>query len=186
MPVTLTLTNREISFGDLPFISPFVQAVSGQAGDFLFGGFFPNLPKSPPLPPELLAHFTQPNLVYYHWEITGERLKELPQMSQLVLLLTRREQLDGQSAASKWLDRAGPTLGSTVTEVTQTAPDELAFKRTAPGGLTAIELLAFANWLEAPQFPAFDLRLPPPRVRPERKPVQPPSTPPPAPALPKE
>jgi hypothetical protein len=186
MPVTLTLTNREISFGDLPFISPFVQAVSGRAGDFLFGGFFPNLPKSPPLPPELLAHFTQPNLVYYHWEITGERLKELPQMSQLVLLLTRREQLDGQSAAAKWLDRAGPALGSTVTEVTQTAPDELAFKRTAPGGLTAIELLAFANWLEAPQFPAFDLRLPPPRVRPERKPVQPPSTPPPAPALPKE
>jgi hypothetical protein len=184
MPLTITMTNREISFGDVPFISPFVQAVSGPAGDFLFGGFFPNLPKSPPLPPELIAHLNQPNLVFYHWEITAGRLKELPQMSQLVLLITRHEQLDGQSAAAKWLDRVGPALGSSVTEVTQTAPNELVFKRTAPGGLTAIELLAFANWLEAPQFPAFDLRLPPPRVRPGQKPFKLLATPPATPAPP--
>jgi len=48
--------------------------------------------------------------------------------------------------------------------------------------LTAIELLAFANWLEAPRFPAFDLRLPAPRVRPGRKPVSLPSPPPATPA----
>jgi hypothetical protein len=122
------------------------------------------------------------NLVYYHWEITPERLNELPQMSQLALMLTRHRQLNGQSVAAKWLDRAGPALGSTVTEVMQTAPNELAFKRTAPGGLTAIELLLFANWLEAPQFPALDLRLPPPRVRPGMRPVNLPAMPPGAPA----
>jgi len=82
-----------------------------------------------------------------------------------LLLLTKHEQLDGQSAAAKWLDRIGPALGSSVTEVTQTAPNELTFKRTASAGLTAIELRAFADWLEAPKFPALDLRLPPPRVR---------------------
>jgi hypothetical protein len=87
-------------------------------------------------------------------------------LSQLVLLLTQHQQLDGQSVAAKWLDRIGPALGSSITEVTQTAPDELAFKRTAPAALTAIELLLFANWLEAPQFPAFDLRLPPPAPAP--------------------
>jgi hypothetical protein len=186
MPLAITMTNREISFGDLPFISPFVRAVSGPAGDFLFGGFFPNLPKSPPLPPELIAHLNQPNLVYYHWEISAERLKELPQMSQLVLLLTRHEQLDGQSAAAKWLDRIGPALGSSITEVTQTAPSELTFKRAAPGGLTAIELLAFANWLEAPQFPAFDLRLPPQRIRSGQRPSKPVATPPVSPAPPRQ
>jgi hypothetical protein len=179
------MTNREISFGNVPFISPFVQAVHEPAGDFLVGGFFPNPPKSRPQPPELFAALNQPNLVYYHWEVTSERLKELPpQLTQLLLVLARHEQINGQSAAGKWFDRIEPALVSTVTEVTQTAPNELTFKRTAPGGLTAIELLAFVDWLEAPQFPALDLRLPPPRVRPGQKPFKPLATPPAAPAPP--
>jgi hypothetical protein len=160
MPLTITMTNREISFGGVPFFSPFVQAVRGPAGDFLFGGFFPNLPKSPPLPPELVAHLNQPNLVYYHWEITAERLKGLPQLSQLLLMITRHEQLGAQSAADKWLNQICPALGPTVTEIKQTAPNELAFARQASGGLTAFEFLALANWLEATNFPGCDLRLP--------------------------
>jgi hypothetical protein len=181
-----TMTNNEISWRGLPFITPSVQAVREPAGDFLVGGFFPNAGQTRPLPPELSAAMNSPNLVYYHWEVTGERLKELPQLSQLLLVLTRHEQVKVPSAAANWLDRIEPSLGSSVTEVTQTAPDELAFKRTAPGGLTAIELLALVDWLEAPQFPAFDLRLPPPRVRPGQKPFNPLSTPPatPAPANP--
>ncbi len=77
----------------------------------------------------------QTNLVYYHWEITAGRLKVLPQLTQLGLMLTRHKQLDAQSAAGKWLNRVGPTLGNNVTEVTQTAPNELSFTRKAPGGL---------------------------------------------------
>jgi hypothetical protein len=185
MPLTITMTNREISFGNVPFISPFVQAVHEPAGDFLVGGFFPNPPKSRPQPPELFAALIQPNLVYYHWEVTSERLKELPpQLTQLLLVLTRHEQINGQSTASKWFDRIEPALGNTVTEVTQTAPNELTFKRTAPGGLTAIELLAFVDWLEAPLFPAFDLRLPPARPRPGQKPFKVLATPPAEPASP--
>jgi hypothetical protein len=177
-PLAVTMTNGEISWLGMPFIEPTVQAVREPAGDFLVGGLFPNTAKARPLPPELLAALNQPKLVYYHWEMTAERLKELPQLSQLLLLLTRHEQLDGQSAAAKWLDRVSPALGSSVTEVTQTAPDEFAFQRTAPGGLTALELLIFANWLEAPKFPALDLRLPPPRVRPAQKPFKLLTTPP--------
>ncbi|MGH7950680.1 MAG: hypothetical protein ACREFE_02000, partial [Limisphaerales bacterium] len=90
----------------------------------------------------------------------AERLKELPQLAQLTLMLTGHKQLDAKSAAAKWLNRIGPTLGNTVTEITRTAPDELTFTRKAPGGLTAIELLALANWLEAPNFPGCDLRMP--------------------------
>jgi hypothetical protein len=177
MPLTMTNVNDEISWRGLPFITPFVQALHEPAGDFLVGGFFPNPPKGPPLPPELLAPLNQPNLVYYHWEATAGRLKELPQLSQLLLVLTRHEQVNTASAAGKWLDRIEPALGNAVTEVTQTAPNELAFKRTAGGGLTAIELLAFVDWLEAPKFPALDLRMPPPRVRPGQKPFKLPSTP---------
>jgi hypothetical protein len=92
-------------------------------------------------------------------------------------VLTRHEQVNAESAAGKWLDRIEPALGKAVTEVTQTAPNELAFKRTAGGGLTALELLALVDWLEAPKFPALDLRVPPPRVRPGQKPLNLLSTP---------
>ncbi|MGO9586035.1 MAG: hypothetical protein ACLP2Y_07565 [Limisphaerales bacterium] len=180
MPVTMVMTNSRISWRGLPFIAPNMMAIHEPAGDFLLAGFFPNGPKTKPLPPELFLRLAQSNLVYYHWEITAERLKLLPQLSQLALMVTRHRQLDAQSAAGKWLARIGPTLGNTVTEVTQIAPDELSFTRQAPGGLTAVELTALANWLEAPDFPGFDLRLPPPKFKrpPPKTPVAPPAAPP--------
>jgi len=83
-----------------------------------------------------------------------------------MLLITRHKQLDANSAAGKWLNQIGPTLGNSVTKVTQTGPSELTFMRKAPGGLTAFELTALANWLEATNFPGCDLRLPPRPLRP--------------------
>ena len=160
--ITTDETNSRIFWRDVPFIAPFVQALHEPAGDFLFGGFFPNTPFSRPLPAELLQQLDPPNLVYYHWEMTAERLKELPELTQLMLLLTQHSQFNTQSAAGKWLNRVGPTLGPTVTEVTQTGPDELSFLRKSRGGLTAIELIALANWLETANFPAGGLHLPPP------------------------
>ena len=165
MPVTMVMTNNQISWRGMPFIAPNLRALHEPAGDFLFAEVFPNGPKSKPLPPELFAQLDRTNLVYYDWEITAERLKLLPQLTQLALMVTRHKQLAAQSAAVKWLNRIGPTLGTTVTEVTQTAPNELSFMRKAPGGLTAIELTALANWLEATNFPGCDLRLPPPKPR---------------------
>jgi hypothetical protein len=162
MPLTMEVTSNRIFWLGLPFIVPSLEALHEPFGDFLVAGVFPNGPKTRPLPPELFMRLAQSNLVYYHWEITADRLKQLPNLTQLALMVTRHRQLNAQSAAAKWLDRAGPTLGNTITEVTQTAPDELTFKRKAPGGLTAVELVALANWLEAPNFPGCDLRLPPP------------------------
>jgi hypothetical protein len=157
--LTATMTNNEITWRGVPFISPFVQALHEPSGDFLLGGFFPNSPPAQPLPPELLAVFDQPNLVYYHWEITAERLQLQLQLLQLALLLTQHQQLAAESAAGQWLKLIGPKLGVTVTEITQTAPAELTFERSAPGGLTALELFALASWLEAPDFPGCDLSL---------------------------
>lgn len=182
-PFTLQLTNNQIFFQGFPFASPSIKATHEASGDFLVGGFFPNTPRSKPLPPELFTRLATPKLVFYHWEITAERLKELPQVAQLLLMLTRHQQLDGGSAGSKWINKIGPTLGNTVTEATETGPNEITFTRKAPGGLTAIEFFVLANWLEAPNFPGFDLRLP---NRPNLRHPNPrvPMTPPPA-ALPR-
>ncbi len=156
---TASMTNNEITWRGLPFVSPFIQALHEPAGDFLFGGFFPNAPIARPPPPGLLAVFGHPNLVYYHWEITAERLQMQLQLIQLSLLLTQHRQLEAGSAAGQWLKLIGPQLGVAVTEVTRTAPAELTFERRASGGLTALEFFALANWLEAPDFPGCDLSL---------------------------
>ena len=158
---TVTTNDNKIAWRGIPFIAPVLQPVREPEGDFLLAGLFPNSPNSSPFPPELLAQLDRTNLIFYHWEITAERLPEVRSLSQLAFLLTGRPQLGAQSAAAKWLDRIGPTLGNTVTEITQTAPDEWTFKRKAPGGLTALELVALANWLETTNFPCYDLRLSP-------------------------
>jgi hypothetical protein len=158
--ITTVMTNHEIEWHGIPFMSAYVQAAHEPAGNYLLGGFFPNSPRRQPLPAELTGQLNVPNLVYYHWEVTSERLKELPELSQLLLLMTQHRQLDANSLAFKWLNRIGPLLGPTATQVIETAPNELAFTRSAPVGLTAVELVALANWLEAPNFPGCDLRLP--------------------------
>jgi hypothetical protein len=167
MPLTMEVTNNRISWLGLPFIVPSLEALHEPFGDFLIAGVFPNGPKTRPLPPELFVRLAQSNQVYYHWEITADRLKQLPNLTQLALMVTRHRQLNAQSAAAKWLDRVGPTLSNTVTEVTQTAPNELTFMRQAPGGFTAVELVALASWLEATNFPGCDLRLPVPKRLPK-------------------
>ena len=178
MPLTMTMTNHEIVWTGMPFVAPSVQAVRETSGNFLVGGLFPNAPRGKPLPAELFARLVPANLVFYHWEITDERLKMLLQPAQLTLMMTHHKQLDPESVAAKWLNYVGPTLGNTTTEITQTAPSELTFTRSAPGGLTAIELFALANWLEAANFPGCDLSLPPSRrIRHPQPPVKLLSTP---------
>ena len=173
MPLTMILTNHEITWSGMPFAAPFVQAMREKSGGFLFAGLFPNTPRPTPLPPELFTRLAPANLVYYHWELTDPRLKMLLQPAQLALMMTRHEQLEAGSVACKWLNFVGPTLGNTITEITQTAPNELTFTRKAPGGLTAIELFTLASWLEAKNFPGCDLRLPPPqRIHHQHPPVK--------------
>jgi hypothetical protein len=190
MPIAADVTSNRIAWTGLPFVAPGIDALHEPSGDFLFASVFPNSPRSKRLPPELFAQLAPSNLVYYHWEITAERLKLLPQLSQLALMFTSHRQLDAQSAAGRWLNQVGPTLGNSVTEIRQTAPNELSFTRKAPGGLTAVELTALANWLEAPDFPGCNLRLPPPnpkRLHPKTsgpQPAQAPAAPPAVPAPP--
>lgn len=162
MPINLVKTNNEIVFQGVPFAAPFIRAIKETGGQqFLLAGAFPNTPRSKPLPPELFQRLAQKNLLLYHWEITAERLPLGLNVSQLGLLLSQRRQLDGESASMKWIQKTAPSLGNTVTEVFQAGPAEMTFNRKAPGFLTAFEMLALGNWLEAPDFPHWTTKLPP-------------------------
>jgi hypothetical protein len=176
-----TVTADRISWQGFPFINPEVRAIHETNGDFLLADVFPMPPFGKKAPTELYRAFSGDNVVFYHWEITASRLKELPELTQFALLLTKHRQFDMNSAAARWLDRIAPTLGNSVTEVAQTGPSELTFTRSAPAGLTAVELMALANWLEAPNFPGCDLSLPP-RPRRPHVPVKTLSAPEPMPA----
>jgi hypothetical protein len=171
--------NTEISIQGTPFISPYLQAVREPAGQFLLAGGFPNTPGFKSLPKELFQRLAVTNLLLYHWEITAERLPRASNLSQLGLMLTMHRQLDDGAAALKWILSIAPPPGNTVTEIRQTAPDQLSFRRTAPGGLTAVEFLALAHWLEMPNFPHFKLiKLPPPtHPKRPRTPAQQPAMP---------
>src|SRR6202034_3597914 len=109
----LHATNNTINLAGIPFASPYIQAVQGSAGQFLLAGGFPNPPRGRPLPNELYQKLAEKNLVYYHWEITAERFPALLQLSQLSLMLTEHRQLQGDSAAFKWLRKINPALGNT-------------------------------------------------------------------------
>ena len=180
-PLQLELADNEISMVGVPFVAPFIQATHKAEGQFLLAGAFPNTPRSKPLPPELFQRLAEKNLVFYHWEITAERLPQALNLSQLGLLLTNRRQLE-ESPVLKWILKISPTLGNTVTQIIQTGPAEMTFTRKAPGIFTAMEMLALGNWLEAPDFPGCDLKLPPRKPFKKNHPHPPAALPVPAPA----
>jgi hypothetical protein len=157
----LAMANNELQLQGVPFVGLFLQAVREPAGQFLLAGAFANSLHANPVPPEILQHLALKNLAYYHWEITAQRFPQLLNMMQLGMVLTQHQQLGANSATLKWLRKITPHLGNTVTEISQTAPDEMTLSRTAPGGLTAFEFLALGYWLEAKNFPGCDLKLPP-------------------------
>jgi hypothetical protein len=161
MPVHLEMTNNRLLFGGIPFVAPALKSLQEPAGQFLLWEMFPNTPRGAALPPELLRHLEKPNLVFYHWENSSQRMSNLLQCTQFALLITRHKQLGANSAAFKWLKAVELALGPTDMEISQSGPSELTFERKAPGIFTATEFYALANWFEATNFPGCDLKLPP-------------------------
>jgi len=158
---TLAWETNRINLTGMPIVAPEIESKHGAAGNYLIFSAFPNTPRGRPLPPQLFQTLAQPDLVYYHWEMTAPRFPSQLQFAQLSLMLTRHKQLDGTSAAYKWAVGASSIAGNTVTEIARSAPDQMTFTRTAPAGLTAFEFFALACWLDAPDFPHCNLELPP-------------------------
>ena len=137
----LYISNRaEVIWGNLPFIAPHVRPEKDATTEYLYGGIFPRSKVHMPVTNSLYAQVRgRTNLVYYDWEITEERLSHSRGLYQLAALAAWRK--PGTNTASRqWLDKIGSLLGNTVTEITQTAPNELFLARKSHLGFTGFEL----------------------------------------------
>jgi hypothetical protein len=137
----------------IPWFSPTLRYIDSTGVPFVFAGFSPLRATNKPAPPELwLQIYSQTNLVYYDWELTGacdEGLTQLAQLSRNVLGLGKLT----YSASLAWLKVLQPLLGPSATGVSRISPAHFSFHRTSGIGLTAVELELLADWLESPTFP---------------------------------
>lgn len=144
-----------VVWGGLPIVVPYLRP--GVENNMLVGGLFPvsNPPTNPP-PAGLFEQVSsRPNLVMYDWEITGVRIEQLRPLAQLAQILTAQALTPTDSPGNKWLAALQGKLGNTVTEVLRTSPRELAVTRSSQLGLSALELVALASWIENPGFPGW-------------------------------
>lgn len=158
-----TPDSNGVTWGNSSSIKPFIESVNvSNMGGFAYGGLIPetgtavstNLFYYHPDFPELLqAMSARTNLVYYHWERTGDRLQSCLYIGQFLSVITHRPPLPLDSVSALWLKIIMPRLGNGTTAVTLTGPNQLSFSRTSTLGFTAAELNLLAAWIESPQFP---------------------------------
>lgn len=139
----------------LPWIVPYLLPTEENSTNFIVGGVFPlNDPQGDRAPDPLVRQATsRPNLLYYDWEITELRLAQLRPLGQLLSLIFTWPQLEPDSPIFQWVEAVGPKLGNTVTEVSVISPRELSFVRNSHIGLSGVELLVLAHWIQMEQFP---------------------------------
>jgi len=139
----------------VPFMEPYLEAVTVGGSDYVLGGLLRQEPGTNSLAPPALFHEVtrRTNLLAYDWELTGPRLNAWVFTGELLRLYTFRNRLPPECASIKWFKAAAPKLGNCATAVTRTAPDELSFVRRSSIGFTSVELHLLADWLESPQFP---------------------------------
>ena len=136
-----------------PFMWPFLRSLTVSNQSFVYGGGFPSPTASPLSLKTLEATLSRTNLVYHDWEMTGPRIEQWIYMGQFIRLVSHKSQLPSGSPGLLWLRAIAPKLGESVTDITQTGPNQLSFTRNSTIGFTGIELNLLADWLESPQFP---------------------------------
>ena len=158
-----------VSWVGMPFLSPYLRS----AGDFIYGGFFPNDFGRMSLPPDMIFALSRTNTVYYDWEITSPRIEAWFYLGQTLRLVLHKAQLPADSVSAAWLVAQTNTLGNCVTTVFQTGPEQLSLVRRSSLGFTAFELHLLADWLESPQFPlGLNTLLQPETLRDRKRPPQ--------------
>ena len=173
--VVLDAKKPALTWGNVPLFAPYVTVGNSDDKGYIVGGVFPPDPVKKPIPAELLAEFTgKENLVYYNWEITGQRLEKWNLLIQFAAILSdRREQLVNDTKGIEFLTALRPKLGNTITDATIVG-NRLTITRKSQLGLTALELSLLSRWLDNPRFPAPTLQWPPaPAKQRTAKPKQP-------------
>lgn len=149
----LLATNRTaLLWRGLPIAVPFLEVAPAPYEGFIRGGLFPiQAPgrDNVPAPKELFAQLNKKNLVYYDWEMTGERLSQWIPLWQLRYLLSGPVVPNNTAASSKWLLALGSRVGNTVTEGTLDNKRRVKMVRQSGLGFNALELLAIAHWIDS-------------------------------------
>ncbi|MGE3312662.1 MAG: hypothetical protein AB7O66_22055 [Limisphaerales bacterium] len=191
----LRITNKatRVEFRGLPYLLPFLQSIREGDSSLLYGGLFPQPPKTDPAPVGLLQQVAgRTNLVFYDWETTGGtllvtnppgtpgpristnpvgRLAQFKQLSQFWRLMMNTNSSMVPLARNgeiwvpgwEWINAAQGRLGDTITEVTQTGPSRLSLVRSSQIGFNALELAYLLRWAENPGFPGWTGDEPPSR-----------------------
>jgi hypothetical protein len=152
------------TWGNLATVKPFLTSKEIGGRSFIFGGLLANadLATNAPVRAGLVGEFAaQTNLVYFDWELTGQRVEPWLYITQMARSLLHRAQLPMDSAGANWMGTIKQRLGESKTEITRTGPNQLSFTRKSTVGLTAPELHLLVDWLESPQFPAANYSLSP-------------------------
>jgi hypothetical protein len=149
-----TTNSDELSWIEVPLISPFTKLVRAEDRDYALAGLVGIPLQRSIFPSPLLEELGQhTNLVCYDWELTGERVESVLSSSQILRFLFRKSQLPTDSVVVTWSKAIAPRLGNCATAVTQVAPDSLSFRRRSTIGFSSLELNLLADWVESPDFP---------------------------------
>lgn len=149
----------------LPIVEPFVQQATSPEKQFLVAGIFPPNKKVTPGPPDLYSQIIpRTNLVYYDWELSQVRVDDLRRIKETYWMIAGYESPATNTPVRLWLADTNVTrhLDNAVTEIAYVSPKELSLTRLSSIGLTSLELVLLARWLEDPEFP----KLSKPRLNP--------------------
>lgn len=150
-----TTNAAKMKWTKIPYIEPFLEAVTTDANEFVLGGFGPFTTTNHPIPAELLAQVLGPtNLLVYDWELSGPRMDDLPYITQITRAAVHKAQLPTKGYFFPWFEAIAPKLGNAGMTVNLTAPNQLSFVRKSTIGFSALELHFLADWLESPNFPS--------------------------------
>ena len=152
----------ELVWGNVPLFAPYVTIGNSDDKDYIVGGVFPPDPIKKPIPKEMLDEFVgKENLVYYNWEITGQRLEKWSLLIQFAAILSdRREQLINKTKGIAFITSLYPKLGNTITDAAIDG-NRLTITRKSHLGLSALEIALLTRWIDNPRFPTPTLEWPP-------------------------
>jgi hypothetical protein len=137
----------------VPLMIPFLRSLAAGNQNYVYAGGFPNSTVEPLSEAMLSKDLSHTNLVYHDWEITGLRTGHWLFMTQFARFVLHKASLPAGSPGVLWLRAIALKPGNSVTDITQTGPAQLSFRRQSSVGFTALELNLLADWLESPQFP---------------------------------
>jgi len=156
--ITLDTNLSELKWNGLTLCAPFLKNGTNDSGQqYVQGGLGLHVPTNVRLPRELHDHINQvTNLLFFDWEFASETLPQwryLDDVSRMIFDGSHASRLRGSTNTFNWLLANVTNLSHSVTDLRQTAPNQLVLTRRSTLGVNAVELDILVNWIEMPDFP---------------------------------